>query len=232
MPFGGRIRVAARETAAIASVCTTGWCWSAYKGAVARQTRAYSGSGECETLHDKNMTAVSFDVRSATPDDDAPGISALMRVIVAERIHSAIDRAWTVEEERKYLESLGPREVVHVAVDRSGEIIGCQNLGTSSGMASMSHVAELGTFVLPAWRGRGVGRALFEATARFARAAGFRKVVIHVRGSNLAAQAFYARLGFVQCGRLRAHVVLDGREDDEVLMETFLEGPYRQSRDD
>src|SRR5215470_9875272 len=98
------------------------------------------------------MTSVAFDVRRATPDD-AGGIAALMAVVVAERIHSAIDRAWTIEEERKYLESLGPREVVFVAVRASGEICGCQNVATHSGMASMAHVAELGTFVLPAWRG-------------------------------------------------------------------------------
>ena len=32
----------------------------------------------------------------------------------------------------------------------------------------MAHAGQLGTFVLPEWRGRGVGRALFEATRRFA----------------------------------------------------------------
>jgi ribosomal protein S18 acetylase RimI-like enzyme len=42
-----------------------------------------------------------------------------------------------------------------------------------------------------------------------------RKLVIQVRASNRAAQAFYKRLGFVECGRLRAQVIIDGREDDE-----------------
>lgn len=41
----------------------------------------------------------------------------MLEVIVAERIHSAIDRAWTIEEERRSLESLSPREAIHVAVD-------------------------------------------------------------------------------------------------------------------
>jgi len=168
------------------------------------------------------MTAVSFDVRRATPDD-AAAISALMHVVVGERIHSAIDRAWTVDEERRYLVALGLRESVHVAVAGAGEVVGCQDVGPySRDIPSMAHAAQLGTFVLPAWRGRGVGQALFSATERFARAAGFRKIVIHVRASNRAAQAFYARLGFIECGRLRAHVVLDGVEDDEVLMEMML----------
>src|SRR5688572_31668660 len=66
------------------------------------------------------------------------------------------------------------------------------------------------------------GRALFASTAGFAAAAGYRKLVIQVRGSNAAAQRFYGRLGFVECGRLRAQVVIDGRPDDEVVMEYFL----------
>lgn len=55
-------------------------------------------------------------IRRAFPAD-AGGIAALLEVIVAERIHSAIDRAWTIEEERRSLESLSPREAIHAAVD-------------------------------------------------------------------------------------------------------------------
>jgi RimJ/RimL family protein N-acetyltransferase len=45
-----------------------------------------------------------------------------------------------------------------------------------------------------------------------------------VRGSNVAAQQFYKRLGFSECGRLRAQVVIDDRPDDEVIMELFIDG--------
>lgn len=86
----------------------------------------------------------------------------------------------------------------------------------------MSHVGTLGTFLLPEWRHHGVGRLLFEATSEFAVAHGYRKLVIQVRGANLAAQRFYAQCGFMECGRLRAQVVVDGTEDDEIVMEAFL----------
>ena len=86
----------------------------------------------------------------------------------------------------------------------------------------MAHVAQLGTFVSAEWRGRGVGQALFRATSQFAKSAGYRKIVIQVRGSNASAQGFYKNLGFVECGRLRAQVVIDGQEDDEIVMELFL----------
>ena len=161
-------------------------------------------------------------VRRALPAD-AAGIAAVLAAVAAERIHSAIDRAWSVDEERRYLESRSPRETVHVAVDAARGIVGLQSLDLwSSLLASMAHVGQVGTFILPEWRGRGVGRQLWSATALFARDAGYRKLVIYVRGSNTNAQAFYRRLGFQDCGRLTRQVIIDGVEDDEVLMEFFV----------
>jgi L-amino acid N-acyltransferase YncA len=161
-------------------------------------------------------------VRRAVPDD-TPGIVAVLEAVVAERVHSAIDHVWSVEQERRYLESLSPREVMHVAVDDAGRVVGLQILERWSAMFdSMAHVGQVGTFLLPAWRGRGVGRELWRATAPAAREAGYQKLVIQVRGSNVHAQAFYRGLGFAECGRLSRQVVIDGRADDEILMELFV----------
>jgi ribosomal protein S18 acetylase RimI-like enzyme len=155
--------------------------------------------------------------------DDAAGIVNVLGVVTAERVHSAIDRAWTVEEERQYLRSLSPREAVHVAVDDTQRIVGFQILDRwSSILTSTAHVGQVGTFLLPERRRQGVGRQLWNITRAFARAAGYRKLVIQVRGSNTSAQAFYQRLGFIECGRLARQVVIDDLEDDEVLMEVFV----------
>ena len=160
-------------------------------------------------------------VRPATPDD-AAAIAAVLQVVVSERVHSAIDRAWTVEEERAYLKLLSSREVVHVVIDGAAGIVGIQVLDRWSTLGSMAHVGQVGTFILPDYRRRGVGRSLWAATTAFARAAGYRKLVIQVRGRNEAAQAFYRGLGFRECGRLVRQVEIDGIEDDELLMELFL----------
>ena len=161
-------------------------------------------------------------IRQALPSD-ASGIVGVMQVVAAERIHSAIDRAWTVQEEQRYLESLSPRSAIHLAVNDPQGTVGLQILDLySPTLHSMDHVGQVGTFVLPEWRGRGLGRQLWSATGAFARDAGYRKFVIQVRGSNTAAQGFYRHLGFTDCGRLARQVVMDGVEDDEILMERFL----------
>ena len=154
---------------------------------------------------------------------DAPGLVAVLSTVVGERVHSAIDTAWNVEQERRYLESLSAREAIHVAVDGADQIVGLQTLERwSSVMDSMAHVGQVGTFLLPAWRGRGIGRELWKATAAFAREARYQKLVIQVRAMNAHAQAFYRGLGFAECGRLSRQVVIDGTPDDEILMELFL----------
>lgn len=153
-------------------------------------------------------------VRLATPDD-AAAIAAVLQVIVSERVHSAIDRAWTADEERAYLTSLSSREVVHVAID-GDRIVGLQVLDRWSTLDAMAHVGQVGTFILPSHRRRGLGHTLWAATAAFARVAGYRKLVIQVRGTNKAAQAFYGTLGFRECGRLAGQVVIDGVEEDEL----------------
>ena len=89
---------------------------------------------------------------------DAPGIVEVLGTVVAERIHSAIDGVWTVEQEARYLGSLSPREAFHVAVDATGGIVGFQSLDLwSPVLTSMAHVGQVGTFLLPEWRGCGVG---------------------------------------------------------------------------
>jgi L-amino acid N-acyltransferase YncA len=157
--------------------------------------------------------------------EDAAAIVSILEVIAAERVHSAIDQAWTVDEEARYLGSLSAREAFHLAIDGEVGVVGFQSLDLWSPLRSMAHVGQVGTFLLPEWRGRGVGRQLFAATSTFAREAGYRKLAIQVRGSNVAAQAFYRSLGFVECGRFTGQVIVDGVEDDEVMMEFFLPRP-------
>ena len=163
-----------------------------------------------------------FTIRRAS-ESDSEGILSVLKIVSAERIYSAVDQPWSIDQERNYLRSLSPREATQVAVAGSGETIGFQNLDLwAAPIQSMRHVGQIGTFLLPAWRRQGVGHALFGATQAFAQAANYGKFVIQVRASNVSAQAFYRSLGFVECGRFSRQVRIDSHEDDEIMMEYFL----------
>lgn len=50
--------------------------------------------------------------------------------------------------------------------------------------------------VLPAWRGRGIGRRLLDTVVAIARQRGYCKATLEVRADNASARALYAGLGF------------------------------------
>lgn len=155
---------------------------------------------------------------------------ALLEQIARERIHTAIDQPWSAAEQRRYIESQSPREQVLIAESEQGELLGYQVLALyASSIASMAHVGQLGTYVRSGLRGQGIGRRLFEATLGFALSHGYRKFVIQVRATNAAALAYYQSLGFTVCGRYTRHVVIDGVEEDEVLLELHLAQISRHS---
>lgn len=160
-------------------------------------------------------------IRRATLDD-ARGIVAIWEAIAAEKRYSAVNRAFTLEEERAYIASLSDREAIFIA-ELDGHIVGFQTLARWAGYTpSFDHVGEIGTFVLPPYRGQGIGKALAKATLAFARQEGYEKLIIYVRATNHGAQAFYQGLGFDPIGVLTRQVKMDGQYDDEIVMEIFL----------
>lgn len=161
-------------------------------------------------------------IRRAVPED-APGVAEVLNSIIAERRYSAFDTPLSVEEERFFIASLGPREAIFLA-EINGQMVGVQTIdGYAKYTGSMQHVGIMGTFVLRDYRGKGIGKALAERTFSFAKQCGYEKILIYVRASNEEALRFYEGLGFVEIGRASRQVKIDGEYDDEIFLELFLE---------
>jgi RimJ/RimL family protein N-acetyltransferase len=82
-----------------------------------------------------------------------------------------------------------------VAVAEGG-IIGSINVEPSA-----HGFGEIGMFVLPEWRGRGVGSALLSAALEWSHERGLHKLSLGVFAHNQAALALYRKFGFVEEGR-------------------------------
>ncbi len=65
-----------------------------------------------------------------------------------------------------------------------------------------AHIANAGYFVLPAYRGTGSGRALVEHSLGEARRLGFDAMQFNLVFESNPARSMYARLGFVEVGRI------------------------------
>jgi len=161
-------------------------------------------------------------VRRATPGD-AAGVARVLNEAIGDGRFTILDRTFTVEEESAYISGLGPRGFVHVAETSGGEIVGVQTVAPlDDDVRSQDHVATMGTWVPAQWRRRGVGRALFAASAAAARELGYAKVFTDVRADNEASLAFHESLGFSVVGRARRHVRIGGRYLDALLIEAEL----------
>jgi L-phenylalanine/L-methionine N-acetyltransferase len=163
----------------------------------------------------------NFVVRAADPSD-AEALTRLARAVSAEPEAwlISIDGEWrSVGDERRYLKAVRryPHAAVFVAERSDGEIVGRLSLARDTHPAS-AHVADLGLMVAQDARRQGVGWALMEAAADWARASGVRKLELHVFPWNEPAIKLYERFGFEREGCRKAHYSRAGEDVDAILM--------------
>ncbi|ARQ58857.1 UNVERIFIED_ORG: RimJ/RimL family protein N-acetyltransferase [Rhizobium etli] len=83
---------------------------------------------------------------------------------------------------------------------------------------SHAHRGSLGMGILPAYRGKGLGRRLIETTLKGAQEAGLLRVELDVHEDNSRAIALYEKVGFTREGIARRAVRIDGRFIDAIGM--------------
>jgi ribosomal protein S18 acetylase RimI-like enzyme len=100
------------------------------------------------------------------------------------------------DEWDKLVEEHAPPNVLLVAVDKSGAVIGYTAVHPRQGEMFL-------LFVHPAHAGRGVGRLLLDAAHEALRAAGCLEAFLYTHEANERALAFYERAGYRRDGSVR-----------------------------
>jgi putative acetyltransferase len=158
-------------------------------------------------------------VRRAEPAD-AQGLHELGDAVGAEPEGWLVTtNGWrSAADERRYLRAISryANAAVFVAEDE-GRIVGRLSVARDQHPASY-HVADLGLMVAASHRRRGIGSALLEAAAEWARTSGIRKLELHVFPWNEAAIKLYESFGFVQEGYRREHYRRGDEYVDAILM--------------
>lgn len=137
-----------------------------------------------------------------------------------------------VSRERKYLSFLEAPpldQVRRFALDRiergdpgyvavvDGEVVGWCDI-TRLDRPIHAHRGALGMGIVAAYRGRGLGRKLIDATVAQARKAGFVRIELLVHSDNARAIALYDKVGFVREGVQRDAIYIDGEYRDAIAM--------------
>jgi RimJ/RimL family protein N-acetyltransferase len=165
-----------------------------------------------------------FRIRRADPAD-AASLVELARAVGGEPEGWLIaDSAWrTVGDERRYLRAARRHPDVAVFVAEADDaVVGRLSVARDSHPASR-HVADLGLMVAAAYRRRGIGRALLEAAAAWARDVGVAKLELHVFPWNGPAIALYESFGFSREGYRHRHYRRPDGEADVILMALELD---------
>jgi ribosomal protein S18 acetylase RimI-like enzyme len=165
----------------------------------------------------------------AIGEEHIESFRATVDVVSRERAYLSFLEAPPLESTRTYVRRNIAEGYPHrVALDE-GRVIGwCDVLPADR--PALRHGGVLGMGLLPAYRGRGLGRRLMEETLQDARAAGLSRVELSVREDNARAIALYARLGFEVEGRKRHALLVDGVYHDLLLMALLLEAGATSNR--
>ncbi len=141
-------------------------------------------------------------LRDATVGD-APAMAEILNRIIEIGGTTAHQRALTPDEVCTYYIA-GPGVETSVVAQEGDRMAGWQSVGL------WQDEMHIGTFVRPGGQARGVGRALFAQTCQRAQARGLTRIIAHIRADNGAGLAYYARLGFRDCGVDPAFALDDG----------------------
>ncbi len=155
-------------------------------------------------------------VRPAVPGD-ADALVVLGRDVAAEpELWLTYDRSRGDERRNVRGVQRDANVAVFVAETEDG-VVGRLSIARDRSPLSR-HVAELGLMVAASERRRGIGSALIEEAARWARGIGVVKLELTVFPHNAPAIALYRKLGFREEGLLRRRYLIDGRYMDAMLM--------------
>jgi len=160
-----------------------------------------------------------FEIREGRPGD-ASALVELARAVSSEEGDwlLATDGWRSASAERRYLRAV--RRSAHAAVfvaEVPEGLVGRLSVSRDPHPASR-HVADLGLMVAAAYRRRGIGRALLEATVEWARRHGVSKLELHVFPHNEPALRLYESFGFVREGYRFRHYRRGEEYLDAILM--------------
>ena len=166
----------------------------------------------------------SIDIRRSA-DDDFDGFYECFADICRERRFLALVEPPPKEAARAFVEDARGRGMVqYVAIAASGLVGWCDIIPHP--WEGFRHSGRLGMGIAPAFRGRGIGRRLLEATVDGAREAGLSRIELEVFSSNANAIRLYEGYGFAHEGVHRRGRIIDGRVEDVLIMGLLL-GPGR-----
>lgn len=137
----------------------------------------------------------------------------------------------TEAEQRPWFTSHGPRNPVLV-VELDGVVVGWASLSEWSDRCAYSGTAEISLYVKQEFRGRGIGRKLFEAIIQEGDKVGLHTVIARIAVGNNESIHLHESVGFEHIGIMREVGRKFGKLLDVCLMQKIYPSKMPEPSDD
>jgi ribosomal protein S18 acetylase RimI-like enzyme len=150
-------------------------------------------------------------------EEHIAGFHAAVDSVARELLYLLLLEAPPIETTREFVRgNIAAGTPQFVALD-GNQVVGWCDV-TPKSRPSQAHCGMLGMAVIEPYRGRGIGKALLDATLKAARAKGMTRVELTVRADNEKAKRLYESFGFAVEGTCRRHVRIKGEYSDSYYM--------------
>lgn len=146
---------------------------------------------------------------------DTGSMARLLNEIIARGGTTAMTDPVTAEDLRAMMDQSSAGSAWHVALDDAEAVTGFQWIERHDALPP--EACDIATFVRVGQTGHGIGSALFTATAKAARAMGYRWINATIRADNEGGLTYYQSRGFRPYGVLEGVRLADGTAVDKIM---------------
>ena len=150
---------------------------------------------------------------------DARAIASIYNQAIEERQSTFETRLRSPED---FLAPIADGQLLLICEDDAGRVRGWARLSAYSPRDCYSGVGEASVYVDRTVRGRGLGRALFDALAEEAGTRSYWKLIGLLFATNVASLALCRAVGCREVGVLHRHRRLDGQWRDVTIVEKLI----------
>ncbi|MGF7087721.1 RimJ/RimL family protein N-acetyltransferase [Kroppenstedtia sanguinis] len=162
-------------------------------------------------------------IRQARREEDAPELRQRLARVIRERVYldETPDSLPDSQEQKEEIKQIQDAGGMYAVVKVDGIIAGTAQLRKGSRGVS-DHTATFRTWLIPGYRGMGLGKKLMEYTIDWAQDNNLEKINLDVWSNNERAIRLYRKYGFRLEGNRRRQGILNGEYVDEIFMSRFL----------
>lgn len=153
---------------------------------------------------------------------DAGAIAAIWNVYIRDTTVTFTTQEKTPDDVAAYIDARQSGDLSVYVADENSTILGFAAASPFRSGPGYAHTLETSVMLREGASGAGAGRALMDAVEASARAGGAGALIAGVSGENEGAQAFHARIGFKEVGRMPGVGQKFGRALDLILMQKTL----------